>query len=92
MRGHVAASRPILIHAASYSYVAWYGKTYQCAEVVDQPDLGMLCRAILRLGKDQRHCDYLVTNARRAAEQHDAAEVSRRLQECLGIAILASRG
>lgn len=89
---YLAAGRPILIHAPSYSYIAWYGKTHQCAEVVDQPDLGMLRSAILRLRTDQRHCDYLVTNARRAVKQHDAAKVSRRLQECLGIAILESGG
>ncbi|MGR3173280.1 MAG: hypothetical protein ACUZ8N_01610 [Candidatus Scalindua sp.] len=82
---YLAASRPILIHAPSFSYVAWYGKTYKCAEVVDRPDLEMLRRAILRLRNDQDHCDYLMANARKALKQHDAVKISKRLQQCLGL-------
>ena len=82
---YLAAGRPILIHAPSYSYVAWYGKTHQCAEVVDIPDLQALRNAVLRLQNDKSYCDLLVTNARKAVDQHDVAKVSKILQQCLGI-------
>lgn len=85
---YLAAGRPILIHAPSYSYVAWYGKTHQCAEVVDNQDLEALRSAVLRLWNDKNYCDLLVTNARKAVEQHDFAKVSKKLQQCLGIATL----
>ena len=44
---YLAAGRPILIHAPSDSYIAWYGKTHKCAEVVDTPDLETLRKSIL---------------------------------------------
>lgn len=82
---YLAASRPILIHAPSYSYIARYGKEHKCAAVVDQPDLGMLRKAIFRMRYDLDYRNYLIENAKKAVVQHDVFRVSRVLQQHLGI-------
>lgn len=74
---YLAGGRPILIHAPSYSYVAWHGEIHQCVEVVDTPDLHALRNAVFRLQNDKSYCDLLVVNARKAVEQHDVAKVSK---------------
>ena len=82
---YLAAGRPILIHAPEYSYVAWYGKTHRCAEVVSTNELEELHNAVLRLQKEKGYCDFLVSNAEKAALKHDVKKVSKRLQQCLDI-------
>lgn len=84
---YLAAGRPILIHAPEYSYVAWYGKNRQCAEVVDSPDLQKLRDAVLRLQNDKSRCDCLVANARKTVLQHDSVKVSELMQQCLGMVV-----
>lgn len=82
---YLVAGRPILIHAPSYSYSAWYGKKHQCAEVVDTYDPTRLRNAISKIKDNINYRNFLVTNARKVAGQHDANKISKKLQSCLGI-------
>ena len=84
---YLAAGRPILINAPEHSYVVWYGKIHQCAEVVDTPNLRVLRDAVIRLQNDKQYCDFLITNARKAVVKHNAVYVSHKLQSALGIKV-----
>ena len=83
---YLASSRVILIHAPEYSYAAWYGKKYRCAEVVDIPDIDVLYKAVCRLINDKTYSQDLVANAKKAAKRHESERVSLKLQRHLSIA------
>lgn len=83
MPEYLAAGRPILIHAPSYSYVARHARKYGFGLVVDEPDEEKLKEALLLLLKDGRLRRRLVDNARALARTHDLQVVSNRLKSFL---------
>ena len=83
MPEYLAAGRPILVHAPSYSYVANYARKEGFGLVVDRLDSGLLRRAILDLKHDAKLCHRLVTNAKKVAKKHDAAILSQKLHNIL---------
>ena len=52
MGEYLAAQRPILVHAPSESFVAWYFRRYGCGLVVDRSDPLELAQAIERILTD----------------------------------------
>lgn len=83
---YLAAGRPILVYAPSYSYYARYARQERFGLVVDQPDPDLLRQAIINLKNDKSLCEELATNARRVAkEHHDSVKVSFQLQNLLKI-------
>lgn len=81
MPEYLAAGRPILVHAPSYSYISRYAREHGFGLVVDKPDINVLKEAIMRLLSDQKLRSRLVENARDTAKKnHDAEKVSKKLQ------------
>lgn len=76
MGEYLASGRPILVHAPEDSFISWYCRTHECAEVVTDPDPAQLAAAIRRLG-DQGHCDRLTAAAKRCAARDFAPEAAR---------------
>ncbi len=83
MPEYLAAGRPIIVHAPTFSYVANYARSERFALVVDQPDCGKLRQAIIDLKHNKELCHKLVTNARRTAMRHDSVKLSAKLQSHL---------
>lgn len=84
---YLAAGRPILIHAPSYSYVAWYANKYGFGLVVEEQDTNSLRAAIMRLMCDPQLKEKLIVNARKTAEMHDISRVSPEFIKGLGMDI-----
>jgi glycosyltransferase involved in cell wall biosynthesis len=53
---YLASGKPILILAPAYSTIVRYAREYECAEIVDQPDLKLIAQALqhLRMSKERR--------------------------------------
>ena len=76
MTDYMAAGRPILVHAPSDSYTAWYFRKHDCGLVVDVDDAAELARGLERLLTDDSLRRRLVTNAlKRAREDFDVVSV-----------------
>jgi glycosyltransferase involved in cell wall biosynthesis len=74
---YLAAGRPILVHAPSDSFVAWYFKKNKCGLVVDRKDPEELKLAILRLIEDRDLSRQLVSAAIECARRDFDARVAR---------------
>lgn len=83
MPEYLAAGRPILVHAPPDSYVSQYARKNGFGLVVDRLEFDTLRDATVRLLQDAHLCEDLAVNALNTAKRHDAALVSRRLQEYL---------
>ena len=84
MPEYLAAGRPILVHAPSYSYVANYARQEGFGLVVDKPDTNLLRQAILDLKTDAALRNRLVASAKRTARKHDSVRLSKKLHSFLG--------
>ncbi|MFL6334923.1 MAG: glycosyltransferase [Pyrinomonadaceae bacterium] len=49
---YLAAGRPVLAHAPSWSFVVWYLRTHECGLVVDEKDAHKLAEAVGRVLDD----------------------------------------
>lgn len=52
MGEYLASRRPVLVHAPSDSYVAWYFRHHECGLVVDESDPRLLADALQRILQD----------------------------------------
>lgn len=77
MAEYLAAGRPILVHAPSDSFVAWYFKKHECGLVVDTEDPEQLRAGILRLLEDQNLRRRLITSAAERARIDFDASIAR---------------
>lgn len=69
---YLASGKPILILAPAYSTIVRYAKEYECAEIVDQPDLELLGRALQRLRMSENRRLELGSNSQIAfLKNHD---------------------
>ncbi|MFC1590762.1 glycosyltransferase [Candidatus Omnitrophota bacterium] len=84
---YLAAGRPILVHAPSDSYVAWYARKHEFALIVDKDDSDMLRDAIIELSRNEPLRKRLVSNAQRTVGLHDASKVSGDLMNALGVGV-----
>jgi glycosyltransferase involved in cell wall biosynthesis len=83
---YMASGRPILVHAPPGAHVSRYARTEAFAEVMDQPDEGLLAEALREMLADPRRAEMHAARARALArERHDvkrvAAGVARLLDE-----------
>ena len=84
MGEYLASGRPILVHAPSDSFIAWYCRNYECGLVVDQNDPAQLARAIDSLLNDATLRERLATRAReRAKADFDRVKEQARFVELL---------
>lgn len=83
MPEYLAARRPILVHAPSYSYISYYANKNGFGLVVDKSDLQELKKAVLSLAYDKNLQRKLIENASRTLKNHDAHKISKRLQSFL---------
>ncbi|MBI2910187.1 MAG: glycosyltransferase [Chloroflexi bacterium] len=83
MPEYLAAARPILVHAPSYSFIADYARKHGFGLVVDKPDEKELKAALLSLMNDQELRGSLAEKGRALAQHHDLESVSNRLKEFL---------
>ena len=72
---YLAAGIPILIHAPSYSYIAWYANKYEFGLVVDSQDIKVLKSAISELSKNFDLRKQLIANAKNLAKAHDISSI-----------------
>ena len=79
MGEYLHTGRPILVHAPSDSFLAWYFKKYQCGVVVDQNDLKILQNAIRWIIEDKSLREQLKENALSRAKTDFDLEVARLL-------------
>jgi glycosyltransferase involved in cell wall biosynthesis len=79
MGEYLHTGRPILVHAPSDSFVAWYFKKYQCGAVVDQNDPEILRDAIRWIIEDKSLREQLKENALSRAGTDFDLEVARSL-------------
>jgi glycosyltransferase involved in cell wall biosynthesis len=81
---YLASRRPILVHAPSDSFVAWYFRKYSCGYVVDQDDPEALAEAIIHLLQDKKLQQELSDNAYvRAKEDFDITLAQKKFQDLL---------
>lgn len=76
MGEYLSSGRPLLIHAPADSYIAWYGREHDCAEVVTERDPTALAAAIQRLLTQPGHAAKLVANAKARAQADFSPEVA----------------
>lgn len=70
---YLIATRPILVHAPSYSFIAHYARENEFAEVVSTESQGDLILGIRKLIEDKRYADTLVSSAKKTFyRNHDA--------------------
>lgn len=76
MGEYLSSGRPLLIHAPADSYIAWYGREHDCAEVVTEQEPGALAAAARRLLTQPEHVARLVANAKARAQADFSPEVA----------------
>jgi glycosyltransferase involved in cell wall biosynthesis len=86
---YLSSGKPIVVFAPAYSSVARYAREYDCAEVIDEPDLDLLARAIVRVASSAEYRLRLSTNARRAfTSNHDLIQQQSRFRALVsGLAV-----
>jgi len=77
MGEYLAAGVPILVHAPSDSYVAWYFTHHKCGIVVDSDDPASLADAIRDLHRNTSLRNDIVNNARERAREDFSIEVAQ---------------
>jgi glycosyltransferase involved in cell wall biosynthesis len=63
---YLASGKPILVLAPPYSSIVRYAREFECAEIVESPDLVALTDAINRLATSKEYRAQLGRNSRRA--------------------------
>jgi glycosyltransferase involved in cell wall biosynthesis len=71
---YLRSGRPILAHVPADSFVAHFCRQYDCAAVVDKPDVEALANAARRLARGGPDVARLVANARAVSEQFRASK------------------
>ena len=91
MGEYLASGRPILVHAPTDSFIAWYFRHHECGVVVDQNDPQQLAGAIDSLLNDASLRERLSTRARdRAKIDFDQVKERARFIELLQQGVLTS--
>jgi glycosyltransferase involved in cell wall biosynthesis len=80
---YLISGRPILAHLPADCFLAEFLRSYDCALIVDEPDVEALKRALDRLRQDESLRSKLVCNALRAARQFQAHEVAAQMREII---------
>ena len=90
---YLSSGKPIVVFAPPYSSVARYTREYDCAEVIDEPDLDLLARAIVRVSSSAEYRLKLSINARRAlTENHDLTRQQSKFRALVsGLAVAPKR-
>lgn len=85
----LAARRPILVHAPSDSFIAWYFRHHECGLVVDQNDPAQLAEALELLLTDVSLSERLTERAwERAQTDFDLAKARAQFAEVIGLNVL----
>ena len=85
MGEYLASGRPILVHAPSDSFVAWYFREHQCGLVVDENDPAQLLMGIRRILTDSELGTALGRRARARAVSDFGIEAAQyRFAQLLG--------
>jgi glycosyltransferase involved in cell wall biosynthesis len=77
MGEYLAASRPILVHAPSDSFIAWYFRRHECGLVVDQNDPRQLADGLESLLTDSKLRERLCQRAGERARADFSLEQAR---------------
>ena len=93
MGEYLAAQRPILVHAPSDSFLAWYFREYECGLVVDEGDPKKLARAIERISTDAALRQRLSARAwERAQCDFSISTAQSRFSELMKVRLPTGRG
>lgn len=85
----LAARRPILVHAPSDSFIAWYFRHHECGLVVDQNDPALLGEALELLLTDVSLSERLSARAwERAQADFSLAKAQAQFAEVIGLNVL----
>ncbi len=80
---YLLSGRPIIAHAPPDCFLTRWLRRYDCAELVDRPDIDMLRSAMERVCRDPARRERLSRNAVEAVMQFHAPQVVRRLRAIL---------
>jgi glycosyltransferase involved in cell wall biosynthesis len=90
---YLAAGRPVIAHAPSDSFVAWYIREYECGLVVDRLDPAPLAEAVARVLDDEALGRRLAGRARqRAVADFDIGAARERFWKILEKGARSARG
>jgi hypothetical protein len=90
MPEYLASGRPILVYAPPDAYLARYALERRFAEVVTEPNAGMVARALRVLVTDPARVAELRCAAEATLERHRAANVVKRLRTAVDSALATS--
>lgn len=85
MPEYMAAGKPILIYAPSYSYISRYARRHGFGYVVDKRDIDLLKNSVKFLLNDYELKCNLIASCNKLVHVHEASKISAKLQDALGL-------